>query len=39
MLENSLFYTVDCWHNINLWCKMVCAKSIKKIDFFKYSFS
>jgi len=27
MPENSLFYTVDCWRNINLWCKMVCAKS------------
>jgi len=28
MPENSLFYTVDCWHNINLWCKKICAKNI-----------
>jgi len=27
MVEN-FFYVVDCWRNINLWCKMVCVKSI-----------
>jgi len=31
MLEKSLFYTVDCWYNINLWCKIIYAKSIAYI--------
>jgi len=33
MLESSLFYTVDCWRNINLWCKMVCVESIAYITY------
>jgi len=31
MPENSIFYIVDSWFNINLWCKMVCGKSIAYI--------
>jgi len=33
MPENFLFHIVDCWRNINLWCKMVCAKSIAYITY------
>jgi len=33
MPENSLFYIVDCWCNINLWRKMACVKSIAHINY------
>jgi len=33
MLESYLFYTVDCWRNINLWCKIVYVKSIAYITY------
>jgi len=35
MSENSLLYTVECWCNINLKCKMVCAKNIAYITYNK----